>query len=74
MGAMAYIGRCRCGCGAITFATVDRPEWAKDTAKSVAQAIRDGYSVEHVELSTVRMTTCKRQPDLLKASSVYPPT
>jgi len=70
MGAMAYIGRCRCGCGAITFACMDRPEWSKDTAKSVAQAIRDGYTIEHVALDSFRMTTCKRQPDLLKASSV----
>jgi hypothetical protein len=67
---MAYIGRCPCGCGAIPFATVDNPEWAKDTAKSIAQAIRDGYAIERVFLSEVRMSTCKRQPDLLTSSAV----
>ena len=65
---MAYIGRCRCGCGAIPFACVDKPEWAKDTAKSIAQAIRDGYTIERVPLSEVRMSMCKRQPSLLSSA------
>jgi len=67
---MAYIAKCKCGCGSITFATIDLPAWAKETAKSIAKMIRDGYAVERVPLGSFRMTTCKRQADLLKASSV----
>lgn len=49
----AYIARCKCGCGAIVMATVDRPEYQKDVAKDVADAIRDGYTVEHVTVGYV---------------------
>lgn len=61
---MAYIAKCRCGCGSITFATMDRPEWAKDTAKTIAKMIRDGYAIERVPLRSFRMATCSRQTDL----------
>lgn len=67
---MAYISRCACGCEAITFATVDRPEWAADTAKTIAKLIREGRSIERVALGNIRMSTCKRQADLLKAASI----
>jgi hypothetical protein len=43
---------------------MDRPEWAKDTAKSIAKMIRDGYTIERVPISECRMTTCKRQAPL----------
>ena len=66
---MAYIGRGRCGFGAFPFAPMDRPEWAKDTAKSIAKAISDGYTIERVPLSEVRMSMCKRQPSLLTTTA-----
>jgi hypothetical protein len=67
---MAYISPCACGCGAITFATVDRPEWANDTAKTIAKLIREGRSIERVPVGNIRMSTCKRQPGLLMTSAV----
>lgn len=70
----AYIARCKCGCGGIIMATVDRPEHAKDVARDVADAIRDGYTVEHVTVGYVRHTGIlgclrekkdrEKQPDL----------
>lgn len=50
----AYIARCKCGCGGIVFAVVDNPERAADTAKKVADCIRDGYAVERATVGTVR--------------------
>lgn len=61
---MAYISKCACGCGSVTFATVDRPEWAKDTAKTIAKLIREGRSVERVSLDSFRMSMCKRNQKL----------
>lgn len=43
-----YIGRKRCGC--VTTIVVDEPEYPKDTAKSVADFIRDGYAVERMTI------------------------
>ena len=51
---MAYIARCKCGCKGIVFAVVDNPERAADTAKKVADCIRDGYAVERATVGTVR--------------------
>lgn len=68
MGAMAYISRCACGCGAVTFATVDRQEWAKDTAKTISKLIREGRSVERLSLDDFRMEYCKKQRALLSES------
>ena len=56
----AYIAKCLCGCGAITFATVDRPVWAKENAKTIAKKIREGYIVEHVALP-VPIEPCRAQ-------------
>ena len=50
----AYIARCKCGCKAIVFAVVDKPEHAADTAKEVAECIRDGYEVERATVGFVR--------------------
>ena len=50
----AYIALCRCGCGGIVFAVVDNPEHAADTAKEVADCIRDGYVVERGTVGFVR--------------------
>jgi hypothetical protein len=49
----AYISLCKCGCGGIIMAAVDRPEYAKDVAQDVAEAIREGYKVEHVTVGYV---------------------
>ena len=48
----AYIGRSPCGC--ITFATVDMPEHKRTVAKEVAQAMRDGLTIERVTVQFVR--------------------
>ena len=42
-----YIGKKDCGC--VVFACVDEPEYKDDTAESLAEAIRDGYTIEHIE-------------------------
>ena len=52
MSDMAYIARRPCGC--IVIAIVDEPRHAKDTAKDVAKAIRQGYAVERVTIEVVR--------------------
>jgi hypothetical protein len=49
----AYIGRSPCGC--ITFATVDTPEHKCIVAKEVAQAMRDGLTIERVTVQFVRL-------------------
>ena len=55
----AYVGTKPCGC--TVAATVINPEWAKDTAKSVAQWIKDGYTVDKVSLEEVKikLKSCK---------------
>jgi hypothetical protein len=49
---MAYIGRCG-GCNAVIAATVDEQKHRKDVAKAVSEWIRDGMTVEHVNVSEV---------------------
>lgn len=49
-----YIGRCSCGCGAIRGASVDLPAHKDETAKFVADLIRDGMQVERVPVETAR--------------------
>lgn len=51
-GNMAYIAKRECGC--IVMACVDNPEHRRDTAKEVAQAIREGYVIERVSSDFVR--------------------
>lgn len=48
----AYIGRSPRGC--ITFATVDEPERKRIVVKEVAQAMRDGLTIERVTVQFVR--------------------
>ncbi len=51
---MAYVAKKR-GCGCIVGATVDMPEYCKDTAKAVAGWIREGLIIERVESESVRL-------------------
>lgn len=50
---MAYVARCR-GCGAVRMAVVDNPQHARDVAREVANAIRDGYYIERGSAGWVR--------------------
>lgn len=47
-----YLGVKPCGCAVAIM--VDRPEYAKDTAKDIAKWIRDGWAVERVEIEQGR--------------------
>ncbi len=49
---MAYIAKKECGC--IVLAVMDVPAHAKDTAREIGKAIRQGYSVERVTSDYVR--------------------
>lgn len=49
-----YIGRCTCGCGRMTLAVVDDPDYKKETAKAIAEAIRDGMAIERTTVGVVR--------------------
>lgn len=52
-----YVAKCKCGCGLI-FASVDEPgqsqERRKDTAKEIAELIKDGYTIERMAVAEVR--------------------
>ena len=52
MGSEAYVGRA--SCGHVVFATVIDPEHARETAKSVGEAIRDGLAIERMSVEAVR--------------------
>lgn len=47
-----YIGRMPCGC--VVAVAIDDPQFKKHTAKSVADFIKEGYSVEHVNWDSVK--------------------
>lgn len=53
-----YIARCKCGCGALVFATVDEPdqtvEHRKDNAKEIAGLIAQGFTIERMKVGEVR--------------------
>ncbi len=53
-----YIARCRCGCGALMFASVDEPEQPQaqrdDTAKEIADLVRKGFTIERMPVGEVR--------------------
>lgn len=49
----SYIGRCP-KCNGIVMAYVDKPEYAAEIAKAVAECIQDGYIVERVTVGYVR--------------------
>lgn len=59
-----YIGQCP-KCGAYCVATVDDPQYAKDTATSVANMIKNGLTVTRVDSDFVRANfsgcTCHKQ-------------
>lgn len=57
---MSYIARCP-KCNAIVMACVDDPKHAKDTARAVAESIRDGDVIERVTCEYVRVnwSDCK---------------
>jgi hypothetical protein len=50
-----YIGRCKGGCGVIRSAAVDRPKYKEDTAKFVAEIVRDGMTVERIPVEECRV-------------------
>jgi hypothetical protein len=58
------VGRCP-GCHSLVFACVDDPKWKKETAKDVAQAIKDGLEISRVDTETVRveMKGCSCNPN-----------
>jgi hypothetical protein len=47
-----YVGVLSCGCAVA--ATVDRPEWKRDTARTIAEWIKDGLTVERWTVERVR--------------------
>lgn len=53
-----YIAKCKCGCGALVFASVDEPgqsaERLKDTAKELAKMVRSGFTIERMPVGEVR--------------------
>lgn len=49
----AYVARTP-GCLCVVAATVDRPEYKRDTAKNVADWVRRGEVVERMEIEVVR--------------------
>lgn len=55
-----YAGFSACGCiGAVT---VIRPEYAKDTAKTVAGWIREGLSLKQITVAEARELMAARRP------------
>lgn len=58
-----YIARCRCGCGALIFASVDEPEQSQkrraDTAKEIADLVRNGFTIERMPVGEVRSANWK---------------
>lgn len=66
----AYIGRKACGC--ITLAVVDNPNHTKDTARSIAAAIRRGLTVERVTVEYVRLHMKKCECPVTKLTPFRP--
>lgn len=63
-----YIARCKCGCGGLVFASIDEPQFTKETAKSVADIIKRGYAVERTTLGEVNSMKWRCQkPDVQPA-------
>lgn len=57
---MCYAAFSKCGC--IAAINVDRPEYAKDIAKSVASWIREGREVHRITVAEGREAMRVRQP------------
>lgn len=53
-----YIARCRCVSGSLMFASVDEPghsqERRDDTAKEIADLLRQGFTIERMTVGEVR--------------------
>jgi hypothetical protein len=49
-----YVGRCKCG--SVVAAVVDEPGREKQTAKDVAEFIKEGLAVEQMDTKQVRVT------------------
>ena len=45
--------------GAAWAATVDKPEYLKDTAKLIAKWVKEGANVMRVDVDTARIMLCK---------------
>lgn len=60
---MCYVGMKACGC--CVAAAVDKPEWAKETAKTVAKWMRDGLTIERktVQWSRENLTVCEHKAE-----------
>lgn len=58
-----YIAKCKCGCGGIVLVISGSDDWRKQAAKSIAEAIRDGYTIERMHTTDVRKATwnCQKQ-------------
>lgn len=56
--------------GAAWAATVDRPEYAKDTAKTVSKWIAKGANVMRVDVDTARAMLCKWERPAKKQASL----
>lgn len=54
----AYIAKKNCGC--ISAACVDKPEYAKDTARDVMRWIKDGYTVERIFVTEATPLSIRR--------------
>jgi hypothetical protein len=54
------------GCGCVVAGCVDKPKYAKDTAKDVARWIKDGLEVSRVQggVALSRCTHKEEQPEL----------
>jgi hypothetical protein len=50
---MAYVARCECG--HIVAAAMDEPAYRKDNAKEVARWMRDGLTIERMDVEAVRV-------------------
>jgi hypothetical protein len=49
-----YFARCKCGCGRVVAAHVDRDEHKKDVARFTNKLIKDGYAVERGTIEEIR--------------------
>jgi len=58
-----YVGIKPCGC--MVAVVVDNPRWIKDTARTIARFVRNGYRVEPAVLDEVRhkLGPCKCKKD-----------
>lgn len=60
----AYIAKKKCGC--VVAACADIPDYTKDTAKFLADCVKDGLTIERVELGSghVKLSRCRCEEQL----------